>query len=64
MAAKQEETLLSRCEIPIIDLAHIGKYNYPQPPRTHLKPYNTDQTKTIQIKTSIYLALIVSPLAC
>ncbi|NP_001164469.1 flavone synthase I [Bombyx mori] len=24
MAAKQEETLLSRCEIPIIDLAHIG----------------------------------------
>lgn len=24
MAAQQEETLLSRCEIPIIDLAHIG----------------------------------------
>ncbi|XP_063831761.1 uncharacterized protein LOC135080966 [Ostrinia nubilalis] len=24
MAAPQEETLLSRCEIPIIDLAHIG----------------------------------------
>jgi hypothetical protein len=26
MAAPQEETLLSRCEIPIIDLAHIGEH--------------------------------------
>lgn len=30
MAAKpEEETLLSKCEIPIIDLAHIGKPHLP-----------------------------------
>lgn len=32
MAAIQEESLLARCEIPIIDLAHIGE---PQPMFTH-----------------------------
>lgn len=29
MAAQQEESLLSRCEIPIIDLAHIGEHLHP-----------------------------------
>lgn len=47
--AAQEETLLSRCEIPIIDLAHIGENIHSlslsfKPPATYIKVVNLKQS--------------------
>lgn len=47
MAAPPEETLMARCEIPIIDLAHIGESESTLPYTTYNTTPTLDQLKCI-----------------
>lgn len=54
----KQESLLSRCEIPIIDLAHIGKHSYPDSNEETNRPRSLSQrSRTGKIERLIQVSI-------